>query len=481
MSISATAPRLSPVALLVAGAFFMENLDGTVIATALPPMAASFATTPSALAIGMTAYLLTLAVFIPASGWAADRFGPRRVFMAAMAVFTLASVLCGVSQGRWEFTAARILQGAGGALIVPVGRLVVLRGTAKEDLMRAVATLTWPALVAPVLGPPIGGFIATYTSWRWIFFLNVPLGIAGLALAWRLIRDTGEHARRPFDARGFTLNGLALATLLYAFDLLGHGGAPGSSEGADAGLVVAALAASGAAGFLALRHARRHPHPLVGLGAFAVPSFRTTMTGGFVSRVSISTLPFLLPLLFQVGLGMDPFVSGLMVLWYGLTNLGIKPWTSGILRRHGFRGVLLGNTLVNAAAIAGCALIGPTTPLPVCAVLLALAGASRSMQFTSLNTLAFAEVPAAQTGAATTLFQTAFQAAIGMGIAIGAVLLRAGQEAGPALGLHSSTAPFRAAFVFTAALALTPLLSFLRLHRDAGAAVSGHNTSGMIR
>lgn len=473
MTASVPSSRLSPVALLVAGAFFMENLDGTVIATALPPIAQSFQTTPASLAIGMTAYLLTLAVFIPASGWAADRFGARRVFMAAMALFTFASVLCGLSQGRWEFTAARILQGGGGALMVPVGRLVVLRATAKPDLMRAFATLTWPALVAPVLGPPVGGFIAAYASWRWIFFLNVPLGIAGLVLAWFLIHDTGEHERRPFDGIGFALNGLALALLLYAFDLLGHGAAPGG--GAQALAVAAAvLGASGAAGVLALRHARRHAHPLVGLGAFAVPSFRATMTGGFVSRVSISTLPFLLPLLFQVGLGMDPFVSGLLVLWYGLTNLGIKPWTTGILRRHGFRGVLLGNTLLNALAIGGCALIGPGTPWPAAAALLALAGASRSLQFTSLNTLAFAEVPAAQTGAANTLFNTAFQAAVGMGIALGAVLLHAAQAAGPALGLHGPAAPFHAAFLLTAALALVPLPSFLRLRRDAGSAVSGH-------
>ena len=469
--------RLSPVALLVAGAFFMENLDGTVIATALPPMAQSFGTTPPALAIGMTAYLLTLAVFIPASGWAADRFGARRVFMAATALFTLASVLCGLSQGRWEFTAARILQGCGGALMVPVGRLVVLRDTAKPDLMRAIATLTWPALVAPVLGPPVGGFIATYASWRWIFFLNVPLGLAGLLLAWFLIRDAGERDARPFDGRGFALNGLALALLLWAFDLLGHG-TPGGGAQALA-TAAAALAASGAAGFLALRHARRHAHPLVGLGAFAVPSFRATMAGGFVSRVSISTLPFLLPLLFQVGLGMDPFVSGLLVLWYGMTNLGIKPWTSGILRRHGFRGVLLGNTLGNALAIGGCALIGPGTPLPLAAALLALAGASRSLQFTSLNTLAFAEVPAAQTAAANTLFNTAFQAAIGMGIALGAVLLHAAQAAGPAMGLHDPVAPFRAAFLLTAALALLPLPSFLRLRRDAGSAVSGHRPGAL--
>lgn len=467
------AARLSPVALLVAGAFFMENLDGTVIATALPAMAASFGTTAPALAIGMTAYLLTLAVFIPASGWAADRFGARRVFMVAMAVFTLASILCGISETRWQFTLARIAQGCGGALMVPVGRLVVLRGTAKADLLRAVATLTWPALVAPVLGPPVGGFITAYASWRWIFFLNVPLGLIGLVLAYVLIHDSAAPVPRPFDLRGFVLNGVALASLLFAFEQMAHG--DWHAGGGWTGLL--ALGASAAVGWLALRHARRHAHPLVGFGAFAVPSFRSAMVGGFVSRVCISTLPFLLPLLFQVGLGFDPFVAGLFVLWYGLTNIGIKPWTSTILRRWGFRGVLWRNTLVNAAAIGACAFIGPTTNWGLAAALLAVAGACRSMQFTSLNALAFADIPPGQMAAANTLFNTGFQAAIGMGIALGAVLLRAGQAVGGGAVGGSGVAPFRAAFLFTALLALVPLLSFLRLRPEAGATVTGHRTA----
>lgn len=451
----------------------MENLDGTVIATALPSMAASFGTSAPALAIGMTAYLLTLAVFIPASGWAADRFGARRVFMTAMAVFTLASILCGLSETRIQFTLARIAQGCGGALMVPVGRLVVLRGTAKPDLLRAVATLTWPALVAPVLGPPVGGFITAYASWRWIFFLNVPLGIAGLILAYILVHNTEAPQPRPFDLRGFVLNGVALATLLFAFEQMAHGDWQADGPWTPAfSQALAALAVSATVGALALRHARRHVHPLVSFGAFAVPSFRAAMVGGFVSRVSISTLPFLLPLLFQVGLGFDPFVAGLFVLWYGLTNLGIKPWTGTILRRWGFRGVLWRNTLVNAAAIGACAIIGPTTDWGLAAVLLAMAGASRSMQFTSLNALAFADVPPSQMAAANTLFNTGFQAAIGMGIALGAVLLRAGQAV-----QGSGVAPFRAAFLFTALLALVPLLSFLRLRPEAGATVTGHQTA----
>jgi len=455
------------LALLVAGAFFMENLDGTVIATALPQMAESFGVEAPSLAIGMTAYLLTLAVFIPASGWMADRFGARRVFTSAIVVFTVASVLCALSQGRWEFTLARVLQGCGGALMTPVGRLVVLRDTPKPELMRAIATLTWPALVAPVLGPPVGGFITSVSSWRWIFLLNVPLGFVGVACALRLVGDTRDAVVRPFDVQGFLLNGIALASLLYASELLGQTGAQGWLTGVMLGVSVLA-------GWAALRHARRHPHPLVGLQAFGVPSFAITLSSGFLSRVVISTMPFLLPLLFQLGLGLDPFVSGLLVLWYGLSNLGIKPATSPILRRFGFRQVLLVNTVLNAVAIGGCALIGPATPAWVIATLLLLAGASRSMQFTALNTLGFAEMPPSLTGAANTLFNMAFQLAIGLGIACGAIVLRATDAVA---GEGMAALPFHWAFLAIAIIGLVPLPGFLRLRPDVGAGVSGHRAA----
>ncbi|WP_131113918.1 MFS transporter [Lichenihabitans psoromatis] len=461
--------RSTLVALLVAGAFFMENLDGTVIATALPQMAKSFGTTPGSLAIGMTAYLLTVAVFIPASGWVADRYGARPVFASAVALFTIASILCGLSIDTLTFTLARILQGAAGALMTPVGRLVVLRGTAKQDLMRAIATLTWPALTAPVLGPPLGGFITTVASWRWIFFINVPIGIMGLGLALRLIEAGRDEARRPFDALGFVLNGSCLASLLYALERFGQ-------TGGDWRIASLFLIASLTLGTLALRRARTHPHPLVSLEAFRVPSFRVTMDGGLIARITISTMPFLLPLLFQVGLGRDAFTSGLLVLWYGAANLAIKPLTTPILRRFGFRTVLLANTVISASSIAACAMIDRSIPIAVIVLVLMVAGASRSMQFTALNTLAFAELEPGQTGPANTLFNMAFQLALGMGVAFGAIVLRIA-EALPAGQGADPSGPFRLCFAIIGLVALTALPAFARLRRDAGQAVSQHRAA----
>lgn len=460
--------RSSALVLVVAGAFFMENLDGTVIATAIPSMAASFGTTPAVLAIGMTAYLVTLAVVIPASGWAADRFGARRTFAAAIVTFTLASAFCGLSDNALAFTLSRILQGCGGAMMTPVGRLVVLRGTAKPDLIRAIAMLTWPGLVAPVVGPPVGGFITEAASWRWIFFINLPLGLVGLVLTFMLLHDDHAGPKPPFDVAGFALAGCALGASLFAFDELGR-------EGTDWRIAVALAILSALAGLFAYRHLRRSAHPLVDLGAFAIPSFRIAMASGTVSRIAISTMPFLLPLLFQVGLGLSPAASGLLVLWYGLANIGVKPATTPLLRRFGFRGVLVVNTLLNALAIAGFAIVEPDTAYPVTIGLLLFAGAVRSMQFTALNTLVFAEVPKQETSSANVLFNASFQLAIGMGIAVGAIALRSTQAAMQvAAGEHVPIAAFRVVFLSAAALELLPLWGFLKLRHDAGAEVSGH-------
>lgn len=460
---------VSPLALLVAGAFFMEFLDGTVITTALPLMARSLGAAAVDLNVGVSAYMLTVAVFILPSGWAAERFGARRVFTAAVAVFTASSVLCGLSISAPGFVAARVLQGVGGAMMVPVGRLAVLRTTEKSDLMRAVAVLTWPALTAPLIGPPLGGFIAEHLSWRWIFFLNVPLGAAGILLALRLmpgLPPVADGARRaPFDWLGFTLGAGLCLCAAGAFELLGRVDAPWRNP--------AVLALLAAALGLALRHhVRRSAHPILDLAPVTVPTFRATVAAGTQMRVLISAMPFLLPLLFQLGFGLDPFRSGLLVLALFAGNVGIKPLTSPILRRWGFRTVMVANGLVQAATMLGCTLLTPGTPVPAILALLVASGASRSMQFTALGTLAFADVPQPLMTPANTLFSMAFQLALGLGVALGAVLLRA---AGLVLGAGGAPAlaEFRLAFTALALLTAAAALEGLRLRRDAGSNVSG--------
>lgn len=389
---------LSAAALLVAGAFFMEFLDGTVIATALPDMAKSFGVQAVDLNIGISAYLITLAVLIPASGWIADRFGARKVFALALAIFTLASVFCGLSTTVDQFVAMRVLQGMGGALMVPVGRLAVLRTTPKHQLITAIATLTWPALVAPIIGPPLGGFITSYADWRWIFFINVPLGIVAIILALRIIPNLHEDARRPFDLPGFVATTLAMVCLVYAMESMG-------GQHVQAGLTAFLFCVGAAALAYALRHFRRTEWPMIRLDAMQVPTFRVTMYGGSLFRASISAVPFLLPLMFQVGFGMDAFHSGLLVLAVFVGNLTIKPATTPLIRTLGFKRLLLINGALNVLALLACAFLTPDTPVWLIMLILYLGGVFRSIQFTAVSTLAFADVPSAQMSYANTLFQ----------------------------------------------------------------------------
>jgi len=368
--------RGSAVALLVAGAYFMENLDGTVMLTALPQMARAFHVHALDLNVGVSAYLLTLAALIPASGWIADRYGLRTVFSGAIVVFTAASVLCGLCRTLPAFTLARILQGAGGALMVPVGRLAVLRTTEKHELISAIATITWPGLAAPLLGPPLGGFIATYASWHWIFFLNVPLGFAALVAALRLL-PRGREARRPFDGLGFVLTGSACFALVYGLERVSR---PQTSRGTAVIAVLGAAILWGAA----WRHARRHPHPLMELRAMAIRSYAVTIQGGACFRMGVAALPFLLPLLFQLGFGLNGFQAGTLVLAVFAGNLAMKPLTTPILRRFSFRATLLVNGTLNAALIFACALLTPATPVPAILALLFASGLTRSMQFTAI-------------------------------------------------------------------------------------------------
>lgn len=457
---------LSPAALLVAGAFFMEFLDGTVIATALPDMAKSFGVQAVDLNIGISAYLITLAVLIPASGWIADRFGARKVFAVALAIFTLASVFCGLSTTVDQFVAMRVLQGMGGALMVPVGRLAVLRTTPKHQLITAIATLTWPALVAPIIGPPLGGFITSYADWRWIFFINVPLGIVAIILALRIIPDLHDDERRPFDTPGFIATTIAMVSLVYAMESMGaqH----------SQGLLTLGLLVVGAVTLIyALRHFQRAQWPMIRLDAMQVPTFRVTMYGGSLFRASISAVPFLLPLMFQVGFGMDAFHSGLLVLAVFVGNLTIKPATTPLIRRLGFRKLLLINGALNVLSLLACAFISPQTPIWLIMLILYLGGVFRSIQFTAVSTLAFADVPSAQMSYANTLFSTATQLAVGLGITLGAIGIRIGEKMGDLMGMTSVPGiSFRLAFVAIALICLVGMVDTLRLTKDAGSAVS---------
>ncbi len=444
----------------------MEFLDGTVIATALPAMAVDFQEPVVALSVGISAYLLTLAVFIPLSGWVADRFGTRDVFVAAILVFTGASMLCGLSTGLWSFVAARVLQGIGGAMMVPVGRLTVLRTTEKTALVGAIALLTWPALAAPVLGPPVGGFLTTYASWRWIFYLNVPLGLIAIGLSAALMPNLRSERVRPFDRPGFVLSGLSLALIMEGTELISGSGPVWSGP--------AMLLAGGLIGLAAIRHGLRATHPMLDLSPMRVQTFAVTATGGTIFRVTISTIPFLLPLLFQIGFGLDAFHSGLLVLATFLGNIGMKPMTTSVMRRWGFRDVAVVTGVLAALTLAACAWLYPSTPIAVIVVLLFAGGLARSMQFTVLNTLSFVDIAPAAMSAASSLASVAMQMSIGLGVALGAAVLHlvAARHGGPPV-----LADFHLVFLLIAALMLTGLPPFLRLPRDAGAEVSGHRAT----
>ncbi|MGK9175204.1 MFS transporter [Yokenella regensburgei] len=458
--------RISGVALLVASAFFMEFLDGTVIATALPDMAKAFGVSAIDLNIGISAYLLTLAMLIPASGWIAERFGARTIFSLAVGIFTLASLLCGLTHSVTEFVLMRIFQGVGGAMMVPVGRLVVLRTTPKNQLIKAIATLTWPALVAPIIGPPLGGFITTYASWHWIFFLNVPLGIVAIILALRMMPGLAEEEKRPFDVQGFFATGITMLCLVAGLEMF-------SQQHVSLWQAAATLAAGLMALVWSLRHLRRARAPLVSLTALAVPSFRITMRGGFILRATISSAPFMLPLMFQVGFGMNAFEAGALVLAVFAGNLAMKPATTPLIRRFGFRRLLIGNGVVCVLSLFLCAFLAPDSPQLLTLTLLFIGGLSRSMQFTGISSLAFAEVPPGEMSSANTLFSTSLQLASGLGVTLGALSIRAGGLLTDWLGYEDIQGmAFKLGFVIIALITAIGLYDMTRLNADAGSTVS---------
>jgi EmrB/QacA subfamily drug resistance transporter len=449
------------LALLVAGAFFMEILDATVIAPAAPHIAEDLHVTAVSINVAITAYVLTLAVLIPISGWLTEKFGARRIFAFAVALFTLASAGCAAATSLPMLVATRVLQGVGGAMMVPVGRLVVIRTTAKTDLVRAIAYLTWPALAAPLVAPALGGVLSTYASWRWIFLVNVPLGVVALVLARRLVPDVRADDPGRLDVRGFLLAACGIAALVFGLE----------GVAAERPRWVVALGALGFA-LLALvgtvRHLLSYDRPLVDLRILSLMTYRVTALGGSVFRAVITAIPFLLPLFFQLGFGWSAARAGVVVIALFAGNVGIKPATTPLMRRFGIRAVMLGSVLLSAACLAGIALLEPATPLPLLLGLLVLSGIFRSTGFTTYNTVAFADVPTPRMTGANTLMSTVQELGGGLGVAVGALLVRLGAGVGA-----DGIAAYRFAFVVLAVLLAGPAVEAFRLPRSAGNVVAG--------
>ena len=459
---AAAGTRLVPLVLAVA--LFMEQLDSTVIATALPAIAADIGTSPVSLKLAFTTYLVALAIFIPISGWLADRLGAKRVFRLAIVVFALGSIACAFAGSLGAFVLARFLQGMGGSMMTPIARLLLVRGTPRNRLVPAMAWLTVPALIGPMAGPPLGGFLTTYLSWHWIFWLNVPIAAVGLILVGRYLPESPPRPPRPIDLPGFVLAALALAGLVFGLSVTSLPALP-----IEVGFATLAVGALGAAGYAA--HARRAAYPLLDPAMLRYPLFRAAILGGSLFRVGIGAIPFLLPLMLQLGFGMTAFESGLVTFIAAVGALGAKFLAAPVLQAVGFRRVLAVGVLLSAALTASYGLFTPTTPAAAMMALLFLGGVLRSVTFTGVNALAFSDVEDADAGQATAINAVAQQVSLATGVAVGgAVLELAARLHGGGLAI----ADFHAAFVAVAAVSSLGALVFLTLPRDAGAAVSGH-------
>jgi EmrB/QacA subfamily drug resistance transporter len=452
------------ISLIVACAMFMQNLDSTVIATALPVIARSLGESPLRLNVAITCYLLSLAVFVPISGWTADRLGARRVFSAAIVVFTLGSIGCGLSNSLPMLVVSRIVQGMGGAMMVPVGRLVLLKTVPRSEIVRAMSWVSVPALIGPVTGPPLGGFLATYASWRWIFFINIPIGVLGVVLVNLFIEDFRDAGRRPFDLPGFALTGVGLASLAFGFETVGRGAVPWA--------VTVALMAVGLICLTAyVRHARRVEFPVIDLSLLRIPTYAAATAGGFLFRMGLGALPFLLPLMLQIGFGLSALNSGLLTFASAAGALTMKMGVTSIIRALGFRVVLVGNAVISAGFLFAYAFFNPSTPHLVIFLGLLAGGFFRSLQMTSINSLSYADVPGPMLSRATSLTSMCQQLSQTAGVATGAMLLyvfMAARGEGELTPLD-----FSLALATVGALAMLSVPFFLKMSPDAGAEVSG--------
>ncbi|WP_338023483.1 DHA2 family efflux MFS transporter permease subunit [Archangium primigenium] len=461
--VSERGTRLASIA--VASALFMEFVDSTALSTALPSLATAFGSDPVHLKLALTSYILALAVVAPASGWIADRFGPRRVFLTAMVVFLVGSVLCGFSQSLAQLVVFRMVQGAGGALMVPVGRLIVVSAAPRERLVSAMSWFTMPALVGPLVGPPLAGFILGIASWPWIFFVNVPVGVLGILAVMRFVPPLHQPDPGRFDLKGFLLVAVGITALVGTAEIAGVGLVP---LGVQVGTALFALGMFGAY----VRHALRHPRPVLDLRLLRVDTYRASLVGGTVVRLGLGATPFLLPLLFQMALGWGPFETGLITIATGLGAMACKPVAPGVIRRFGFRSTLILSNFITAGVTALPAFFRPGTPVALMAFLLLAAGFMRSLQFTALNTVAYADIPPSTVSGASTLAVVTQQMALSVGISFGGLMLhlaRGGSAEGTAMTPQQFMLPFLAVGVVTALSG--PL--FHRLSPDAGATIGG--------
>jgi EmrB/QacA subfamily drug resistance transporter len=450
------------ISLIVACAMFMQNMDSTVIATALPVIARSLNESPLRLNVAITCYLLSLAVFVPISGWTADRLGARRVFSAAIIVFVLGSIGCGVSNSLAMLVVSRIVQGMGGAMMVPVGRLVLLKTVPRSELVRAMSYVSLPAMLGPVTGPPLGGFIATYGSWRWIFFINIPIGILGLVLINLFIEDFRETGARPFDIRGFVLTGIGLASLAFGFETIGRGAVPSA-------VTFSLLIAGAICTVFYIRHANRAEHPVIDLALLRIPTYAAATAGGFLFRMG--ALPFLLPMMLQVGFGLSALDSGMLTFASAAGAMSMKLGVNTIIRTFGFRAVMCGNAVISAGFLFAYAFFQPSTPHVVIFLSLLAGGFFRSLQMTSINSLSYADVPPAMLSRATSLTSMCQQLSQAVGVGTGALLLFI------FISMHGEHHPtpldFSLAFIAVACIGMLSVPFFFKMSPDAGAEVSG--------
>ncbi|MFB9950742.1 DHA2 family efflux MFS transporter permease subunit [Rhizobium puerariae] len=458
-ALTGTAHRIVP--LIVATSLIMQQIDSTAVATALPSMAASMNLSSLSLHSVITAYLLSLGVFLPLSGWVADRMGARRVFCAAVIIFTLASVACALSFDLVTLIVARLIQGIGAAMMLPTARLILVRLVPRSELVAAMALMSMPAVIGPVVGPLVGGFITDVGSWRGIFWINLPVGIISVVMTLLLVKPIPPENDVSFDFRGFALSGIGIGALIFGLDSI--------SRDIDLPALALVFAVGAACLGLYVRHALRWPAPILNLGLFRYRSFQATVFGGTLFRIGFGAMPFLLPLLMQEIFGYSPFQSGAITFVSAIGAFGMRALTRRILHRFGFRSVLLWNALLSSLSIALCAIFTHQTALTLMITIIFMGGVCRALQFTSLNSLAFAEVTNAEMSHSTTLSQVAQRVSQGLGVSIAAALL----NFFAATRGEMTESTFAATFVAIAAITSLSCISFFKLPQTAGDVLTG--------